>query len=461
MNQAKKIITISLFLAVFVFAGFGCKGLTAEQQAATQPINLEYWTVADDVDAINALIGQYKVSRPYLNITLRQLSAGELYQRLIEALAEDRGPDIISINSRVFPKFLSKLAPMPGLVSDTTVQVIKGQLGTTTNVSLNSVVMPTVLDIDRNYIKTVKKDVVFDNRIYGLPLSMDTMALYYNKDLLDKAGVAEPPKTWTDFQDAVKKSSRFNKQTNKITQAGVAMGVGSNIPGFDDLLYILFRQSNVNMVDANGRAIFNLYGDNNDNPTESVLNFFSDYANSTRDTYTWNESLPNALDNFINGASVFYFGYSYDLPVIQARGPQINLGILPIPQLDPEASVNVANYWIQSVVGKSTKQNEAWGLINFLAYSSANKSYLDATGRPTALRAYINAQKGTLELLPFVEQLLVADNWYRGTDYDAAKKALSDMLHNWLQAPPEDDLSVSEWHQNLMNIAAETINQTL
>jgi len=64
------------------------------------------------------------------------------------------------------------------------------------------------------------------------------MALFYNKDLLDQAGVPEPPKNWEDFQKAVKKLTKFDKKSGKILQSGTSLGTGNNIAGFEDLLYI-------------------------------------------------------------------------------------------------------------------------------------------------------------------------------------------------------------------------------
>ena len=43
-----------------------------------------------------------------------------------------------------------------------------------------------------------------DNKLYGISMGTDTRALWYNKGLLEKAGVAVPwqPKTWKDLLDA-------------------------------------------------------------------------------------------------------------------------------------------------------------------------------------------------------------------------------------------------------------------
>ncbi len=457
----KSLLILILVLSILTFSGFGCKGLSKKEQQAIQPVTLEYWTVFDDVDALNAVIAKWKIDRPHITVNVRQLRIEELYPRLVEALAEDRGPDIISVRNRSIRTFQSKLAPMPAGAKDTTVQIIKGQLNTETRITPKDYALPTVLDVERNFVQTVKNDVVVDGKIYGLPLSMDTMAIYYNKDILDRAGVAEPPKNWEEFQAAVTKISKYDAAGEKVTQSGVAMGTGVNVPGVDDILYILYRQSNVDFVSRNGQAVFNYASRNSDiSPAMNVVSFYADYANPARDTYSWNKDLGNAFDNFVQGKAGFFFGYSYHFPLLRARAPQLNFEVLPMLQVDNERPVNVANYWVQSVVAKSKNQNEAWNLIHALTYTKLAKDYLDISKRPTALRAVINEQKEKVELAPFVSQVLVAENWYRGRNYDAALKAIQDMVDEW-NALPQDNEKIMQLRQGVLNRGATRVNQTL
>lgn len=453
--KLKYIISFSTLAILLLTAGFGCKGLSAEQQQATKPVTLEYWTVFDDVDVLQKQIASYRGLRPYINVNIRQLRADELYPRLIEALAEDHGPDIISIQNRDLGKFLSKLSAMPGSVPDTTVIVEQGKFSKTTTVNIQTVPMLTTAQVDSEYIKVVGDDVIKAGKIYGLPLSVDMMAVYYNKDLLDRSGVAQAPANWDDFQQAVKKITKYDKKTGKIVQSGAAFGTGDNVPGSDDLLFILYQQSNLNFVATNGQATFNQGG-----AVNQVMNFYTDYANPGRDTYAWSADQGEALDAFINGKVGFFFGYSYHYPIIKARAPQLDFRLLPLFQLNPDKPVNVANYWVQAVTAKSKYQNEAWGLINFLTHSKATKDYLEKTGRPTALRAYISDQKTKPELQPFVDQILITKNWYRGRDYAAAKKAIDDMIDQWLQ-PITDSGRIEEIQENILNQGAAKVNQTL
>ena len=454
----------SLFIALTLFlvlAGLGCKGPSKQEVEATRPVTLEYWTVFDDVDALQAQIDKYRADRPYLTINLKQLRLDELYPRLLEAPAEDKGPDIISLRNRWMRFYKPKLSAMPPAVSDAIVRVEKTTLGTQTTVNSVNQILPTVNQIEKEYVQAVKSDVVMDGQIYGLPLSLDTVALYYNKDLLDRAGVAEPPKNWEEFQVAAKKLTKFDKKSGKILQSGAAVGTGNNIPGFEDLLYILFKQSNIDFVSKDGFATFHSRAQGAPTaPGISVMNFYTDFANVTRDTYTWNEELENALDKFVNGSLAFFFGYSYHAPVIKARAPQLNVEILPMLQLNPEQPVNTANYWVQAVTDKSKHKNEAWALVNFLTHSKANKDYLDQALRPSALRAYISGQLDNVALYPFTSQVLVASSWYKGKDYDTAVKALADMAHEWLLPAPQAGQELN-WKQEILNRAAAKFNQSL
>jgi ABC-type glycerol-3-phosphate transport system substrate-binding protein len=455
----KRIAILFSLVAVLPLVGLGCKGPSKQEVAATRPVTLEYWTVFDDVDALQAQIDKYKADRPYLTINLKQLTAAELYPRLLEALASDHGPDIISIRNRWMHFYQPKLSAMPPSVNDAIVRTEKTALGTNTTINTAVLNLPSVNQLDKEYVQAVKNDVVIGDKIYGLPLSLENMALFYNKDLLDKAGVAEAPKNWEDFQVAVKKLTKFDKKSGRILQSGAALGTGNNIPGFEDIIYTLFTQSNINFVNKTGFATFQNGAGNDITPAVSVMNFYTDFANSTRDTYTWNEDMENALDKFVNGSLAFFFGYSYHYPVIKARAPQLNVAILPMLQLNPEQPVNVANYWVQTVLDKSKNKNEAWALLNFLAHSKATKDYLDQSGRPSALRTYISSQLDNNELFPFVSQVLISDTWYKGKDYDTTVKALGDMAHEWLLPPPKEGQDL-EWHQEVLNRAAAKFNQT-
>ena len=169
--MVRQLSVLFLMTAVLTTVGFGCQGLSATEKQATKKTVIEYWTIFDDVSAIKTLLAKYSASRQYLTINVRQYSSEEFYDRLVEALAEDKGPDIISVSNKEIGRYLSKLQPMPASVQDTTMETVKKTLKEETVINTASISLPTARSIESDYVQAVKKDAVRGNKIYGLPLS--------------------------------------------------------------------------------------------------------------------------------------------------------------------------------------------------------------------------------------------------------------------------------------------------
>ena len=55
------------------------------------------------------------------------------------------------------------------------------------------------------FIDTFLSPSIMDGHTFGLPIAASARALYYNKELFEKAGIAKPPATWTELQDDARK----------------------------------------------------------------------------------------------------------------------------------------------------------------------------------------------------------------------------------------------------------------
>ncbi|MFA5937363.1 MAG: extracellular solute-binding protein [Candidatus Paceibacterota bacterium] len=455
-------IHIFIIAAALLAGGLGCKGLSAEQQQAIVPVALNYWTVFDNVDELRKNAEEYKKLRPYVTINIRQIRYEEFDKIFVNALADDVGPDIVSIHTRWLRKYQNRLAEMPASVKVASITT-EGQIQPKTVVTIETNRMPTVDILKNNYLSTVVDDAVIDGKIYGLPLSVDTLALFYNKDLMDAAGVALPPATWPDFLEAVQKTTKFDKK-GAILQAGAAMGTGSNIDNAFDILSLLMMQNGVTMaqgsrvsftdgLDGSGRTA---------HPAMEALRFYTDFARPTKEVYTWNDAFGPAIDEFARGKAVFYIGFAFDLARIRARAPQMNIGVAPVPQLNEVNPVNVANYWLESVSRKSKYQNEAWDFVRFLSTPTVIKSYNDASALPSPLRAHLAEQEESATLAPFVTGLLRAKNWYHGKDIDAANAAMKEMATRYLRPPSDAEAhDPARRDAEILIHAAAVIQQTL
>jgi multiple sugar transport system substrate-binding protein len=79
-----------------------------------------------------------------------------------------------------------------------------------------------------------------DGQIYGVPMGTDTSGLWYNKTLLQSAGIAVPwqPKSWADILSAAEKIKKAEPGVIPINvYSGVGTGEVSSMQGFEMFLY--------------------------------------------------------------------------------------------------------------------------------------------------------------------------------------------------------------------------------
>lgn len=454
-----RITIFSLLAGCILFLGIGCKGLNEQQQTAIQPVQLNYWTVFNDVDVLRQFAAEYQALHPYVTINVRQVRYSEFDTLLLNALADDIQPDIVSLHVQWLRKYANRLSAMPASVRVADVTV-KGQYLKEVQVDVYDQPMPSVNRVQADFVSTVAEDVVVGNRIYGLPLALDTLAIYYNKTLLDRAGIPTPPQTWDEFLDAVRKTTIFNARGD-LVQSGVALGSAKNIEHAADIIALLLMQRGASVANGN-RVVFASGLENRvdiEHPAMNVLQFYTNFAKPTSDAYSWNDDQETAFQSFVRGKSVFYIGYAFEADDIRRQGRQIDWSVIPIPQIAvTDSPANVANYWVESVLEKSAHKDEAWDFVRFITTPENIKTYLAATKQPTPLRSQIAEQRNDPTIAPFVDQVLNAKNWYQGKNIDAAKDGFATLINGYKE--PFGDASSLERDATLILQAARTIQQT-
>jgi len=432
----------------------GCtKGPDAATLAASKKVELNVWGVLDDVDAYQAILTDYHRLHPNVTINYRRFRLEEYENELLNAMAEDRGPDVFMIHNTWVGKYMSKLLPMP-LQTKTASQSVQGTLkkelvwtlNTEPTVSLRQFKLDYPDVVANDLIRTVnvstnpdKKD--YQPRVVGIPMSVDTLGMFVNKDLLNAAGIANIPENWDDFQTAVKKLVKTD-DTGAILQSGTALGTGTNVERSADIVTALMMQNGTVMAAADGSPTFNqipaaLSGQRDTPPAYQALIFYTDFANPGKDVYTWNDKQPNSLDAFIQGKVAFFFGYNYDLPIIRARAPKLNLAMAKLPQITGNPVVNYANYWAWTVSKKTKSPDLAWNLLNFMRKPEENKKYLDVSLRPAALRSHLPDQLENENIGVFASQVLTARSWYKGNDPKTMENAMNALIEDVRVADPE------------------------
>ncbi|MFA5945831.1 MAG: extracellular solute-binding protein [Patescibacteria group bacterium] len=447
----KRFFSIFLVLSTLVTLGAGCGGGGGTASTATEKVTLKFWSVFDQQDAYRELITKYKGAHPNVDIQYRVFRPEEYDKELIRALAEGTGPDIFSVSNSRVGEFQGLLKPMPTTLNVSSL-VTQGTLQKKTSLVAKQESTPSQKAFKQQFVDVVANDVIMsyqpdpkkpaEQRVFGVPFAVDNLALFYNKDLLNSAGIAQVPANWDDFRSAVQKLTKYDA-TGGVAQSGAALGTGKNVDRASDIISVLMMQNGAPMVDERGKPAFDTIPAGTQRgifPGLDAVRFYTDFANPVKDVYTWNDTFPGSVTAFSRGQTAFMLGYSYDVAALQAAAPKLNYAIAPLPQIAGGKQMNIANYWVQGVSKTSKFSDYAW---NFLLYASSPAnvtSYLAKSGKPTALRSLIGTQSTDEKISVFADQLLTASSWYHGKDAVAAEKALTDLAANVLAGidKPED-----------------------
>jgi len=363
-----------------------------------QPITLTYWGLWEEPATIQSLITEYETANPNVKINyVRNQKVNyrtRLKTRLDTASGTDAAPDVFRVHSSWLPMFAGNLAKVPSDVA--------------TNVGLET-------DFFESYKNTIK----LNGSWYGIPLMYDGLALFYNKDLIENAGVSLP-KSWWDLEMASQKLTVVDAN-GKITVAGAAMGLVDNVDSWSDIVGLMLKQGGVDILATDTDNVKKL---------KDVLTYYTLFRTKN---HVWDETLPNSTELFANGKLAFYFGPSWRVFNIEdMKIPTLKYGITTVPQLPTLKDVpldqanNEANltnihwstYWVEGVNQNGKYQKEAWKFLQFLATKeSLQKMYTAASqirafGEIYPRKSMIESMKANALTQPFVKAADVSTNWY-------------------------------------------------
>ena len=268
MNNLQIIIVaasiILAVLALLIFAGILPGFKTAPPGKAGE---VNFWgTIPQEV--LNPALADFSQRHQSLKVNYRQFKEKTYIGELVDALAAGKGPDVFILPQEQIVKQKDKM------------RAIDPQIYPLRTFRDN------FLDLAEIYVSA--------GAILGLPLQVDPLVLYWNRDLLANAGLARMPAFWDEFPDAVQKLKIVDGQ--KIKQAGLAMGEFGNIENAKDILAMLMLQTGNKITDPETlKPVFSERGNGPLSPAEEALLFFAGFADPRKDTFSWSLAMPEAL----------------------------------------------------------------------------------------------------------------------------------------------------------------------
>lgn len=214
--------------------------------------------------------------------------------------------------------------------------------------------------------------VTRNGKIYGMPWLMDVKYFMYNKDMLEKAGITEPPKSWEELVDQAK-----TIKEKGIVEFPIIWSWNQKEGVVCDFAVLLYGNGG-SFVDASGKPAFN-----NDKGVQALT-----WMKQTIDDGLTNPSSvssdENAVrDNFIAGQSAFavnwLFQYSDSNDASKsAIAEQAAFAPLPVFQAGADAGIKGASVDGSSsfaVMATTPYPDQTWKFLTYLASNEVQTKY--------------------------------------------------------------------------------------
>ncbi|MGE5392770.1 MAG: extracellular solute-binding protein [Candidatus Saccharibacteria bacterium] len=409
----KKYLIIGGILALLVIVVLAAFLTKNPDNGPTGNVELVWWKTFEDTTNVEEMINAYQTAHKGVTIKYVKKDVNTYEQDLVNAIASGNGPDIFTIHNDWLPKHMDKLSPAPATLL-------------------------TERQYRDAFIDVVGDDFVKDGKIYAMPMSLDVLALYYNRDILNSAGISEPPKTWPELVSDVQKITRQDT-SGAFSRSGVALGTSSNVNRAVDILLLLMLQNGTQFYSQNLQAATfgqtqNSPDNPNFNPGGAALQFYTQFANPGKKTYTWNARTDNSVDAFSQGKLAMMISYSYMEPTIKDKAPTLNWGVAPVPQVDSTGlKVNFANYWGEGVskASSKTKQAAAWDFLKYMVQKDTLAKYYAKHKLVAVRKDMLPDQYSDLDIGVFAENALTARSVYKpdsGVFEGVMGKAIDDVV---------------------------------
>lgn len=435
------VLTMSLALS-------GCSGKSGS--TTTSGLTLYWWRTKGDASeaTLKQIAQEYTSQNPSVKIEVVTVDPRTYEKDVLSALASyqsiKNAPDIFSINAEDLPRFAPQLVPAADNLFDS--KQNKSQKNGKTSAQY-------VSDIYENVVSksAILKDGSGNQKVYGLPMGLDTLALYINTSTLQKTvqalrdknrfdnqmsqdqlnalikQIQTAPVTWTQLTKIVPYLT--TRDGDNITQSAIALGTGTNVERSYDILSSMMLQNGTQMDSADqNSAAFNLStaeagsASSTTNPGLRALDFYLQFSNPSSSLYTWNEKMPNDVEAFEQGqvAMIIHYADLYRFMLAEAPSIKNSIDVQPLPQaVDPTSPVaadkikTMAKMNLEvaaSAKGDARRQQAAWDFIYYITNKQGANTYLSAM----KLASAIKNNPGKAKFQAFSDQKGRADLWYKG-----------------------------------------------
>ncbi len=360
---------------------------------------------------MNAIVQEFNPKVKTYAVRYLYIPEAEFTQQLLEALASGVGPDMIMTPYQTILSQAKRIQPFPSA----------------------------------SFGEKAFKDTYVDGAsvLYtpegalGLPVSVEPMVLFYNRTLLSKHGIANPPAFWDEVTTMT--PSLTIRENGRFVESAISLG-SPTTPYAKDIIMAIVTQLGQTPIVRTTNSLGETYLSIQANepvtegstilPLATVNRFFAQFADPGQITYTWNQSEGNAADKFVGEKLAMYIGYAGELNTLKARNPRAEIEMTYLPQTKGYNTFSTGmRMYALATLRTSKNMNAAFAVESQFASSGVAPTISSIVGGVSPLRAYAT----TPGLNPVLSKsMLVARGWYDSFDKETTAYAgamISDIIN--------------------------------
>ncbi len=268
--------------------------------------------------------------------------------------------------------------------------------------------------------------------VVGVPFIIDPLVMYWNRDIFSNNLISQPPRYWDEMNNLINKITKKDSGGN-VLQSAIALGESRNITNSKDIISLLLLQAGTPITSRTSigvASVLNAQFDHPIRPSQSAINFYTQFSNPTAPTYTWNRSLPTSLNFFLSGNLGMYIGFASELFSIQQKNSNLDFDVTYLPQIrDSAKKIIFAHMYALSIVKQSRQVPGAFIAINALTEAGALKALEGATNLPPVRRDLLADKPTDAFRVVFYNSALISSSWI-DPDPTATSNIFRDMIES-------------------------------
>jgi multiple sugar transport system substrate-binding protein len=335
-------VTASLALLTTACTGQSASGASDDPTKDTTVTFWHAWSAPNEVQAVKTLIAGFERAHPNIHVNVVGNMTDDKINQALRS-GGDKAPDVISsFTTNNVGKFCSS-----------------GAL-----VDLNPFFRKSGIDPATTFPKTMNEYTQFDGNRCTVPLLGDAYGLYYNKTEFKKAGIAAPPKTWSEFEADARKLTVPDGDSYK------QLGFMPDYHGWETTTEHYFAQFSPTYFGRDGKS--NLAKDPAFEKGFALQKRLVDELGGFQKLEKFRATLGDEWGPrhpFHTGQVAMQLDGEWRLGMALAAKPKFDIGVAPLPVPDDQADQYGKGYITGTVAGvaaSSHKQNAAWELVKYM-----------------------------------------------------------------------------------------------